>query len=80
MNCPGWVRLTQLAGIDMASRLHHLARDFSVNRHARKRLSFSGAGIVSESVKCRDVKSRDQTSRLDLQALVPQQNLHGIYK
>ena len=61
MCCPGWARLTQWAGIGMASRLHHIERDFSVNRHAQKRLSFCEAGVVSESVKCLDVKSRAQT-------------------
>ena len=60
MCCPGWARLTQWAGINvgMASRLHHIERDSSVNRHAQKRLSFCEAGVVSESVKCLDGKSR----------------------
>lgn len=61
---PGWVRLTHLAGIGMAGRLHDFVRDSTVNRHAQKRLSLWKAGVVSESAKCPDamtIESRDQT-------------------
>ena len=47
--------------VGMAIRLHHLKRASSMNRHVQKRLSVWEAGVVSDSVKGPDVKSKDQT-------------------
>ena len=65
MCCPGGyppVRLTQLAGTSMASRLHHLEKVSGVCEQAcTEEAIILEAGVVSESVKCPNVKSRDQT-------------------
>ena len=77
---PGWVRLTHLAGIGMAGRLHDFVRDSTVNRHAQKRLSLWKAGVVSESAKCPDamtIESRDQT--WTCRHWCRSKGFHGVY-